>query len=284
MKSYILPENLYGMQGIKEILYHKDNCILHKKLNKDMIDSEKLIVSHSIVYVVHGNVQVNTFNGDEVLIGAGEMLFMPRDSYLISDYVTKDNGLEAYLIFFNHNIVQKFLEGFITTNRDKSSICKLATNSNIESFFQNIINMDYKETNNNTLLELKILEFLNLVVDTRFKETLFKSENIKQQRTIESLMIEHYDKNLTISDYASLSGRSLSTFNRDFKKKHNISPKKWLIKKKMDKANKLLLEGVSVTESALETGYQNISHFIKAYKSIYNKTPKEMQKILYNTK
>ena len=99
MDPYILPEALYNFEGIKKILYNKENCILYKKLDKDIIDSEKLIVSHSIVYLLQGIVQVNTFDGEEVVIKAGEMLFMPRDSYLISDYVTQ-KGLEAYLIFF----------------------------------------------------------------------------------------------------------------------------------------------------------------------------------------
>jgi len=31
-------------------------------------------------------------------------------------------------------------------------------------------------------------------------------------------MSNHYDKNLTVSDWATLSGKSLSTFNRQFKK------------------------------------------------------------------
>ncbi len=86
-------------------------------------------------------------------------------------------------------------------------------------------------------------------------------------------MLEHYDKNLTIADFADLSGRSLSTFNREFKLRHNKTPKQWLIEKKIFKAKELLDEGFSV-----EVGYHNVSHFIKAYKSIYGKTPKEMQK------
>jgi AraC-like DNA-binding protein len=47
----------------------------------------------------------------------------------------------------------------------------------------------------------------------------------------------------------------------------------------MQKAQELLKSGVNVTQSAFEVGYSNVSHFIKAYKSIYNQTPKEMQKL-----
>jgi AraC-like DNA-binding protein len=35
-----------------------------------------------------------------------------------------------------------------------------------------------------------------------------------------------------------------------------------------------------VTESAFEVGYLNVSNFIKAYKSVYDETPKVMQKSL----
>jgi len=49
------------------------------------------------------------------------------------------------------------------------------------------------------------------------------------------------------------------------------------------KANNLLLNGITVTESAFEVGYKNVSYFIKAYKSIYNQTPKEIQKMISST-
>ena len=89
----------------------------------------------------------------------------------------------------------------------------------------------------------------------------------------------NYDKNFTVTDFANLSGRSLSTFNRDFKRKHGQTPKQWLIKKKMEKAKVLLSEGMNVTTCAIEIGYSNVSNFIKAYKLIHGETPnKTMRK------
>jgi AraC-like DNA-binding protein len=38
-------------------------------------------------------------------------------------------------------------------------------------------------------------------------------------------------------------------------------------------AKKLLSEGINVTNYALENGYGNASHFIKAYKLVYEGTP-----------
>jgi len=88
-------------------------------------------------------------------------------------------------------------------------------------------------------------------------------------------MLEHYDKNLSVSDWASLSGYSLSTFNRKFKKKYNISPKKWIIQQNMKLAHEALKNGSSVSVCASEYGYSNTSNFIKVFKEIYKITPKQ---------
>ena len=279
MNLYTLPQALYGLEGIKEILSLENNAILHKKLNKDLVNNEKLITAHSIVYVINGTVNISTYDGEEFLATNGEMLFVPRDSYLISDYLKNGENMEVYLLFFDHNIILKFLDSIVTPLEKKSSICKLEVNKNIWQFFQNIEAMDYTSSQNKQLLEIKLLEFLHLLTEQdAIKLTLHTSEQGKQKREIDELMLKHYDKNISISEFASLSGRSLSTFNREFKKKHHISPKKWIIQKKIAQAHALLIEGISVTEVAFEIGYMNVSNFIKAYKERYGQTPKAMQK------
>ena len=47
----------------------------------------------------------------------------------------------------------------------------------------------------------------------------------------------------------------------------------------MQHANKVLKEeNKTISEIASDLGYENISHFIKAYKNKYNITPKQKQK------
>jgi AraC-like DNA-binding protein len=281
MDFYALPQALYPLEGITHILSHHDNAILHKKLTHDIIDAEALIVSHSIVYVVNGKVQINTPEGEEVVVENGEMLFTPRDSYLISDYLRNGEDMEVYLLFFDHEVAQQFLATQEVFTPAPSSICKLHPTDNILRFLENIHKMHLENHHDKALLELKLLEFLHLIAQedkAHFITTLQASEAHKQKRDILSLMQTHFDKNLTIADFAALSGRSLSTFNREFKAQFSQTPKQWLIEKKMQKAHILLTQGHNVTQTAFEVGYQNVSHFIKAYKSVYNKTPKEMQK------
>jgi hypothetical protein len=85
MTDVILPRALYTNQGVKKILYHNDSCILYKKLTESVLDQENISISHCVVFVAKGKVEVKTSEGEYVASYENEMLFMPRDTYLISD-------------------------------------------------------------------------------------------------------------------------------------------------------------------------------------------------------
>lgn len=251
-----------------------------------MLRQEKISTSHCFVLVLRGKVEVQTSQGKSVTTHAGEMLFMPRDTYLISDFITDDDSIELYLVFIDHDIVNSFLSSKIDSHKERSNsppiICKLQVNNTIKQYFNAIKDVYSDIENSKELLRLKIFEFLHLIYSSNRQDlvdTLFSSEQHKKTRSITSLMLENYDKNLTVTDFANLSGRSVSSFNRDFKRKYDQTPKQWLIEQKMRKADKLLADGSNVTECAMEVGYSNVSHFIKAYKLIHGKTPKEMKNI-----
>lgn len=276
MHLVTLPQVLYDLEGIREILSFDENAILYKKLDYNLENNEKLITAHSVVYVVNGEVRITTLDGEEIVANNGEMLFVPRDSYFISDYLKDGKSMEVYLLFFDHDIVLRFLEGVEIHQQNQSTLCKLQVTENIIHYFKNLEQMHFNNIHNKALLEVKLLEFLHLLLETKsFALTLQNSEISKQKRAIDELMLKHYDKNISVSEFASLSGRSLSGFNREFKHKHQMTPKKWLIQKRIEKAQHLLQSGKSVTESAFEIGYMNVSQFIKAYKNIYGKTPKQ---------
>ncbi len=280
IKLYSFPKAFYNIDGVTVLLQNDNNCMLHKKLHSDVENANILIVSHLIVFVVNGQVEIDTDEGEHLVATNGEMLFMPRDSYMVSDYLRNGKDLEVFLLFFDHDIALSFLGSKLIPNESSEMVCKLEASKNISYFFELLHKMEFSDKNNKELLTLKILEFLHLVVqdnETKFIETLYASERDKQKRDITTLMLEHLDKNLTVSDYASLSSTSLSTFNRKFKEKYHTTPKAWLIEQKMYQAYKLLKEGNSVTQSAFDVGYLNVSNFIKAYKSVYGLTPKSMQ-------
>ena len=277
---------MYNFSGIKQLLVDNKNAILYKELNEDIVDAEKIIVSHSIVYVLKGTVKVMTYDYDELSISEGEILFMPRDSYLISDYLKDNEQLKVYLFFFDYTLALEFLKNVPKNDSKlkykKNNILKLNSSKNILNYINSLSNINYTNINNKHLLYSKIFELLHLLseVNNVFIGTLFNEEMKSHNRDIETYMLEHYDKNLSINDWASLQGVSISTFNRKFKKQYNISPKQWILKQNMIMAHTMLKDGKSVSQCAIEFSYSNTSNFIKAYKEIYKITPKQHIKTL----
>lgn len=109
---------------------------------------------------------------------------------------------------------------------------------------------------------MKILELFHLlnhlVPEKEFTEFLFQL-TLPKKRNIKTFVEHNFDKPLNIEDYAYLTGRSVSTFRRDFKAQFKTTPKKWLKEKRIEKAVHLLHnQEISVTQLAYEVGYENI--------------------------
>ncbi len=91
-------------------------------------------------------------------------------------------------------------------------------------------------------------------------------------------MQRHALQNLSVADYARLSGRSAASFNRDFKRLFGTSPQRWLIDQRLARAHHQMLETrSSVTEIAMNIGYDSTSHFIAQFKRRYGVTPKQLR-------
>jgi transcriptional regulator GlxA family with amidase domain len=79
---------------------------------------------------------------------------------------------------------------------------------------------------------------------------------------------------LSIEEIANYTGRSLSTFKRDFKKYSDLPPQKWIIKRRLEIARDMIRTGKhKVSEICYEVGFKNLSHFSKAYKEVYGVAP-----------
>lgn len=80
--------------------------------------------------------------------------------------------------------------------------------------------------------------------------------------------------NLQLHHYARSANMSLSAFKRWFRNNMGSSPAQWVIGKRLERARYLLLHKQwSVTAAAFESGFHDVSYFIRRYRQHYGHTP-----------
>lgn len=294
MTLEVIPQALYSLENVKPVLVDGNSSILHKTLNADLLNKAIYISTSLIVYLKRGRQIIRDYDGVDNVVPEGHLIFLSKGVYTVSDFVTMDGQFEANLFFFDDGLIKKYL-GSDNLKVDRGAAREnahgtytLHANQQIRRYIDSLEHVYKGERGTGALLELKLLELLHLIAmqdgSMRFVDELsVNGKNVRQRRAITDFMERYYSHKLKIEDYALLTGRSVSTFVRDFKRIYNTTPNRWIVEHKIGIAHQLLLsENYSVTHAASEVGYENISHFISEYKRRFGVTPKKA-KILAET-
>ncbi|HEX6181055.1 MAG TPA: helix-turn-helix domain-containing protein [Chitinophagaceae bacterium] len=90
-------------------------------------------------------------------------------------------------------------------------------------------------------------------------------------------MEKNFMFNMPMEKFGYLTGRSSTTFKRDFKKAFNTTPQKWLTQKRLELAHYQFVEKhKKPIEVCYEVGFENLSHFSYAFKKHFGYAPTEL--------
>lgn len=249
--------------------------------NQDSICHDKAKF-HYLVYVYSGEMLL-VENGKEISIRSGQCVFIRRDHRVnFTKRPVGDEPFKSISLVFNRNFLRKYYQKFQPkTNIQevkplKTSVLRLPATPNLESLFLSM--KPYFETDQEPqpeLIDLKMQEGVLslLAINKAFFPTLFDFTE-PWKIDILDFLNENYTYDLTMDEIASYTGRSLATFKRDFKKISDLSPQKWLIKRRLEKAHEMMKDSKSkVTDVCYEVGFKNRSHFTTAFKKYYGYPP-----------
>ncbi|MCP9750586.1 helix-turn-helix domain-containing protein [Ferruginibacter sp. HRS2-29] len=94
-----------------------------------------------------------------------------------------------------------------------------------------------------------------------------------------AFMERHYMFNMTMDKFGYLTGRSVATFRRDFKKAFNSTPQKWLTEKRLELAHyRLAQKKEKPIDVYFEAGFENLSHFSHVFKTHFGYPPNALLK------
>ena len=104
-------------------------------------------------------------------------------------------------------------------------------------------------------------------------------EENRETKIICNYLEKNYMKNITLDELSGLTGLSKYYLLRSFTKQKGISPYRYLETIRIDRAKKLLEQGVLPIEAALQTGFADQSHFSNFFKKFIGMTPKQYMNI-----
>ena len=278
----IVPHIFVGHPKIVTLLLDGNAAVFFKRVDKSSISHERYVSAHAITYVLKGQLKVEDRDGNLTVVNAGQMVLLPKGIYFISDFLPGDGPFEALVTFFPDQMLEDWAGEPETTEKSAGDPhpYRFACPERLAQFCHSMISIyQPPDRSNDPMTRAKLAEFLHLLGNSAngpaVKEVV-QDLAYRERRSIMHLMRTHFDKPLGVEDYAYLSGRSISTFQREFKRLYGSSPKKWLIEERLKKAEELFrTSSLSVSEVAGYVGYEDLSHFSKAFRKRFGHSPKQ---------
>lgn len=267
-------------------LIGEDYLIIEYKCPLDVEDYQFWTESNLITFVING--KKDWISAGEVYpIKAGDCLFIKKGVYTTRQYFDLDY---CVILFF---MKDSFIRNFMLKNSDLNQAINIQGRSSRQIFpievtetFRSLVFSIFNyfksgEEIPRNLVEIKFRELLyNIVLNPKNKELINYFVSLKNQSrsSIEEIMLKNFQYDLSMEDYARLSGRSISSFKRDFKNDFGTTPGKWLLNQRLNRAKSLLIgTDLNINEVCFESGFKNSSHFNRSFKDKFGLTPGEFK-------
>ncbi|WP_185248302.1 AraC family transcriptional regulator [Chryseobacterium bernardetii] len=246
------------------------------------IPPEQFISEHFFLFIAKG--KLNGYDGNlHSTLKAGESCIVQKNSLVRYNKEKEDNQFEKIVIIFdkyflmnfqkkNSNIIQKF--------HCTNSFIKLEETFLISNF---IVSLHPYFTSSGKISDvfsdLKREELLLIIlqIHPELSGLFFNFEN-PDKINIEEFMLRNYKFNVSLERFAFLTGRSLSTFKRNFKESFNETPSRWLTKKRLEESRFLIEEkNMKPADFFMDLGFEDLSHFYFAFKNHFGISPGKLK-------
>lgn len=242
---------------------------------------------HTLIYICSGELEISE-QGRTTILRPGECAFMRRDNCMRLYKRVKDGvPYHSIVMKFSRNYLREMYQTLKSSDlpkgakRDNQSVYVLpADRYDIRFLFESLKPyFDAKTKPSDEELKLKMAEgvYAILNTDANLYASLFDFVDPWKIDIID-FMDKNYMHELSMADVAYYTGRSLATFKRDFKQYSDMTPQKWLMRRRLQAANEFILAGgKTISEICFSVGFKNLSHFSKVYKEAFGVAPTNVQ-------
>ena len=202
-------------------------------------------------------------------------------------FIDDKNYAKVYVLTLPNEFIRKVINKFkISKNCDivTDRFINISATGELDALMQSIKSyVDSAIDMNLTEMEIKTAEALSALAKADDKLlNVFKEFAISERADIEALMNHNYLYDIPLSDLAEMSGRSLSTFNREFRLLFTDTPHRWIKRKRLEYArSQMMIRKISASDVYLDAGFNDLSHFCKSFITQYNQSPSDFYKSLF---
>ncbi|MEM7102882.1 MAG: AraC family transcriptional regulator [Bacteroidota bacterium] len=195
-----------------------------------------------------------------------------------------EEGIESVGVFLYPSLVQDLFEFDLSTSNYKIdyNLKQVQIDRLLDNYRESInILLDAPELADESIVKTKLKEFVLLMTKSQqapsqldFLAALFQPKDAD----FRSVIKHNLYANLSLDELAALAHLSISSFKRKFKDIFNESPKRYINRKKVEKAAELLKSGnARISDIAYDVGFDTLTTFHRNFTAKYGKSPSEFR-------
>jgi AraC-like DNA-binding protein len=244
-----------------------------------LFKTETVFEFHMLVWFISGETKI--IQADKsYLFKAGDIFLIPRNHLATIINYPKD-GLphKAVVMHLTKERLKDFYSNIEVKNkniREEVKIHSFEKHPLLESCLASLIPyFDMEDPLPDGIASLKITEAISILraIDKNIDSVLADFDEPGKIDLI-NFMEKNYMFNMSLERFGYLTGRSLSTFNRDFRKIFQTTPQRCLTQKRLELAYYHLIEkNKKPSDVFMEVGFEDLSHFSFAFKKQYGFAP-----------
>ncbi|MCG2616739.1 helix-turn-helix domain-containing protein [Terrimonas sp. NA20] len=239
--------------------------------------SDIMFDHHMLVWFISGETKIIQANAT-YMFRKGDIFLIPRNQ--LATIINYPKGGHPHKTVVMHLSVER-LKRFYSNRNIRPVPLKFpkifAFNAHplLESCLASLIPYFEMKDIPDDIASLKITEAISILrtLDKEIDNVLANFEEPGKISLVD-YMEKNFMFNLPLEKFGYLTGRSLTTFKRDFKKAFDTTPQRWLTQKRLELAHYHLAEKKKKpVDVCYEVGFENLSHFSFAFKKQFGYAP-----------